>query len=120
YPGTNTTTNDFGNNTLNNVTTDSLDTYTGHVYEIVGTLDIEGTLHFKLGAVVNTGMIALSGNLITEGTTLSGTGVIELDGATNQYINSGGESGMVSLLVVNKSSGIADASSATSLGTRYF
>ncbi|QDT04437.1 Pentaxin family protein [Rubripirellula lacrimiformis] len=77
----------------------------GSTITIVGGLDIDGKLAVTNVGTINGADIHLAGNVLTADDTWSGTSQLVLDGNGNQEISTGGGTGELGNLVINKASG---------------
>lgn len=73
---------------------------------VTGTANVEGTFWCKRANTVNSGTVAVQGNVITTATGLSGaSGTVLFNGTGDQVLSANGGTGKLPNIVVNKSAG---------------
>ncbi|MCC9656619.1 cadherin domain-containing protein [Rhodopirellula halodulae] len=87
------------------ITFDDFEFNNSNTVTIVGGLDIDGDLTYTNAVTINGAGVTASGNVATLDSAWSGTSVLTLDGTTDQTISTGGGTGELGNLVINKASG---------------
>ncbi|EMI46059.1 LamG-like jellyroll fold domain-containing protein [Rhodopirellula sp. SWK7] len=86
---------------------------------ITGGLDIDGDLTYSNVNNIDGGTITASGNVTTTDDSISGTSLLTLDGTGDQQISTGGGTGELSNLEINKASGTVQLVDDIELGGNF-
>ncbi|MDA8746384.1 Ig-like domain-containing protein, partial [Rubripirellula amarantea] len=86
---------------------------------ITGGLDVDGDLTYTNAATINGAGIFASGNVVTTDAAISGTSLLTLDGTTDQQISTGGGTGELGNLAINKASGTVELLNDIELGGNF-